>query len=303
MAKPVHQIKLKKNMTTTELVDEFSKCNVMGSGRVARAAEILRQMTNDKECNLFFGLAGAMVPGGLKEVIIDILPSVRAFVTTGATLTHDLVEALGFSHLQGSPTEKDEKLHKEGFYRMWDSYMSNKVYEPIEDFLVEHWDKFPKAPLSSKEILWTIGSLLPKKVPSILRTCAERKIPVYCPGFVDSGLGLMFWGRIASGKRFVYDPFKDVDELVKMCWDSKKSGVLYVGGGVPKNFIQQSLQFSKGASYGVQVTTDMPHWGGSSGAELREGISWGKMHPKANFVDVYADATIVLPLIWSAVKR
>ena len=91
-------------------------------------------------------------------------------------------------------------------------------------------------------------------------------------------------------------------EIIDIAWTCKKSGVIYIGGGTPKNFIQQSLQFSKGASYGIQITTDRPESGGSSGAPLKEGISWGKMKSNAEFVDVFCDATIVLPLIYASVK-
>ncbi len=91
-------------------------------------------------------------------------------------------------------------------------------------------------------------------------------------------------------------------EIISTAWDSKKNGVIYIGGGLPKNFIQQSMQFSKGASYGVQISTDMPQWGGSSGANLCEGISWGKMKEQGKYIDVYCDATIALPLIWASVK-
>ena len=90
--------------------------------------------------------------------------------------------------------------------------------------------------------------------------------------------------------------------MMKLSWTAKKTGVIYLGGGVPKNYIQQAMQFSKGATYGIQITMDRPEPGGSSGAELREGISWGKMQEQGQFVDVICDTTIALPLIWAAVK-
>ncbi len=94
-----------------------------------------------------------------------------------------------------------------------------------------------------------------------------------------------------------------MNEIIDISWTSKKNGAIYIVGGLPKNFIQQSLQFSKGADYGIQITTDRPESGGSSGAPLREGISWGKMNPNANFIDVSCDATIALPLIYASIKE
>jgi len=152
-----------------------------------------------------------------------------------------------------------------------------------------------------KEFLWKLGEILPES-NSILKVCYEKKIPIFCPGIADSGIGLMIWGRQAEGKKFDLPVFEDMKEIISTAWDSKKNGVIYIGGGLPKNFIQQSMQFSKGASYGVQISTDMPQWGGSSGANLCEGISWGKMKEQGKYIDVYCDATIALPLIWASVK-
>ena len=98
----------------------------------------------------------------------------------------------------------------------------------------------------------------------------------------------------------------DMNDIIDFSWTAKKTGVIYVGGGLPKNFIQQSLQFSKGANYGIQITTDRMEPGGSSGAPLREGLSWGKMSKGSkegeDFVDVFCDATIALPLIYGGIK-
>jgi len=301
--KPISHIKVKSGMSVKDLVREMSASGVMGAGRIARGADILHKMFADKDCTIFFGQAGAMVPGGMKDIMHDILLTGRigVFVTTGATLTHDTVEALGYRHYQGSANVSDSELHKQGLDRMYDSYMPNTVYEGLEDFFVKHWEALTAAK-SIRELLHIMGSLLPKEPASILRICYDLKIPVFCPALTDSGLGLMIWGRLAGGKRLDIPAFDDLKEIISIAWDSKKNGVFYVGGGVPKNFCQQAMQFSKQASYGVQITTDRPEWGGSSGAELREGISWGKMNSDAEFVDVFCDATIALPLIWAALK-
>ena len=114
----------------------------------------------------------------------------------------------------------------------------------------------------------------------------------------------MIWGRIAKNEKnnTNIDVFSDMKKIIDTVWTSKKNGIIYVGGGVPKNFIQQALQFSKGADYGIQITTDRAESGGSSGAKLKEGISWGKMKKNGKFVDVFCDATIALPLIYASIK-
>ncbi|MBW2968939.1 deoxyhypusine synthase family protein, partial [Candidatus Woesearchaeota archaeon] len=194
----------------------------------------------------------------------------------------------------------DKELNKKNIDRIYDTFMSNKVYEDMEDFFNKNFEELSNTK-SIKEFIWKIGELVDKE-DSILTVCYKNKIPVFCPGIADSGIGLMVWGRNAEGKKFDLPVFEDMKEIISIAWDSKKNGIIYIGGGLPKNFIQQSMQFSKGAEFGVQISTNMPQFGGSSGAELKEGISWGKMNEKARFIDVYCDATIALPLIWSAVN-
>ena len=300
--KPVNHIKIKKAASVNELVKQMDSAGVLGAGRLGKAANICEAMIKDRQCKVFLGLAGPLVPGGMREIIIDIIENrwVDVVVTTGATLTHDLGEALGYRHYQGRADADDAALHKKGFDRIYESYMPNKIYEGMEDFIDKNFEKL-KEKKSIKEFLWEIGRLTPNK--SILKACFENKIPVFCPAISDSGIGLMIWGQLAKGKQVETRAFEDLKEIIDIAWTSKKAGVIYFGGGVPKNYIQQAMQFSKKASYGVQITMDRPEPGGSSGAELKEGISWGKMNPKAKFVDLICDATIAMPIIYAALKE
>ncbi|MDP2908519.1 MAG: deoxyhypusine synthase [Nanoarchaeota archaeon] len=299
--RPVKQMDIKPGMKVKELVEEMSKSGVFGAGRIAKAAEILKEMKQDKDCKKFLGLAGAMVPGGMKNIIIDMLKNgyIDALVTTGANLTHDMVEALGFEHYQGTSQIDDKELHKKGIDRIYETFMPNKVYEELEKFFNQNFNEL-KNETNIKEFLWKIGSIIKKE--SILKTCYEKKIPIFCPGIADSGIGLMMWGHLAKGEEVKLKAFEDLKEIMDIAWTAKKTGVIYVGGGVPKNYIQQAMQLTKGASYGIQITMDRPEPGGSSGAELREGISWGKLSEKGKCVDVICDATIALPMIYAAVK-
>ena len=300
--KIVNHIKIKKSITVNELIKRMSLTGVLGSGRLAKAVNICEAMIKDKQCKVFIGLAGPLVPGGMREIIIDIIENkwVDVVVTTGATLTHDLGEALGYRHYQGSAFVDDAELYKKGFDRVYESYMPNKIYEGMEDFISKNFKKL-KVKKSIKDFLWELGKLTPKK--SICKACFEKKVPLFCPAIADSGIGLMIWGQLAKGKDVETRAFEDLKEIIDIAWTAKKTGLIYFGGGVPKNYIQQAMQFSKKASYGVQITMDRPEHGGSSGAELREGISWGKLNPKAKFVDVICDATIALPIIYAALKE
>ena len=297
----INHINIAKGMKAGDLVKEM-KGMAYNAGKLGLAVDILEEMIKDKDCKVFFGQAGALVPGGLRNVLRDFLQEkwVDVFVCTGATLTHDLVEGLGFAHLKLDGEIEDEKLRKQGYDRVYNSLMQNKAYPALEDFFNKHWGILEKA-RTIRELLTLLGSVSPKE--TLLRTAYEKKIPVFCPALADSGIGLMIWGRKMAGKKIAIDAFDDMKEIIDIAWTAKKNGVFYVGGGVPKNFIQQSMQFGKPASYGVQVTTDREEFGGSSGASLQEGISWGKMIAKGKFVDVNCDATIALPLILAGLKE
>lgn len=300
--KEINPIKIKKNMKVSELVEEMEGVG-FGAGKIAEASRIMKKMFSDRNCKVFLGIAGAMVPAGMKQVILEVLDETDVFVTTGANLTHDLIESLGEKHYKIEENEliDDAFLNEKGLDRIYNVLMKNSVYEKLEDFFEKNFDRLKECH-TIKEFLWKLGELCPGE--GILKKCYEKKIPIFCPGIADSGIGLMIWGRTATGRgKTSVDVFSDMNEIIDIAWTSKKNGVIYIGGGLPKNFIQQALQFSKGADYGIQITTDRAESGGSSGAPLKEGISWGKMNSKAEFVDVFCDATIALPLIFVSIDK
>ncbi len=299
---PVHQITASKGMTVNELLAQMSKAGVMGAGRIGRAAEIYQMMLKDKDCVKFLGLAGAMVPGGMKQIIIDMINDgwIDVLVTTGANLTHDLGEALGYRHYHSDEKVSDAELHKQRLDRMLDSYMPDEIYEGLEEFFTKVLPKLPKEKMGISRFLKEIAPHVPTKHPSILRACYEKNIPIYCPALADSGIGLQIWNYLQRHNLDVL-AFEDLKEILDTAWTAKKAGILYLGGGVPKNYIQQALQLSKGAAYAIQITMDRPEPGGSSGAELSEGISWGKLKENAHYANVVCDTTIALPLLRAAV--
>jgi len=300
--KKVEHIKISKEMKVNDLILAMGKAGVMQAGKLALAVDILEEAINDKECKVFFGLAGAMVPGGMKEIILDLINNkwIDVMVTTGANLTHDLGESLGYEHYQGDENMDDNKLRKEGYNRIYNSLMPNEIYIGLEKFIKGNFDELSKAK-NIKEFLNILGKLAPEN--TIVNACYKNNIPLFCPALADSGIGLMVWGQIAQGKTTDVNAFDDLKEILDISWTSRKSAVWYVNGGVPKNYIQQAMQLSpKKAVYGVQITTDREESGGSSGAKLKEGLSWDKMSEKAKFVDVSLDSTVALPLITAALK-
>ncbi|MHA1336875.1 MAG: deoxyhypusine synthase family protein [Promethearchaeota archaeon] len=295
--KKVDQFKIKKNFNILDLIESLKNTG-FNAKRLAKACEIYEKMVKDKKCTKFFGLAGAMVPAGMQGIIYDFINEgfIDILVTTGANLTHDIAEALGYHHLQGDfklNDIDDKQLHESHINRIYDVFMPNNVYEGIEDFIKNL--EIPDLNMPVSEFLKFLGEQLPNNRNSILKICAEKNIPIFCPAFTDSGLALQLGFHF---QKINLNHFKDMLKMVDLAWDSKIAGVCVVGGGVPKNFIMQSLQFCpNSAKYAIQITMDRPEPGGLSGATLTEAISWGKVNERAEFSTIISDATIALPII------
>ena len=301
--KPVEQIHVKANHDIVSLIESWDNM-AFNAKRLARACKIYERMVAESDCVKFFALSGAMVPAGMQSIIYDFIAEgfIDVLVTTGANLTHDLAEALGDHHLQGYSGENkqmDAHLHDEELNRIYDVFMPNQIYENMEKWL-KSFSIDKKAPV--REVLRTLGEHLPSQNKSILKICYEKNIPIYCPAFTDSGLGmqLMF---LNPGLNLNH--FEDLNEMINTAWDSKKPGVFICGGGVPKNFIFLAMQFSpNSAKYVVQITTDVQvSAGGLSSASLSEAVSWGKINEKGESSQVHADATIAMPIILSYLKK
>jgi deoxyhypusine synthase len=301
--KNVNQFKITNDTDITELIDSLKNTG-FNAKRIALACEIFDEMIKDKECVKFFGLAGALVPAGMQGIIYDFIKEgfIDILVTTGANLTHDLAEALGYHHLQGDVNLNeidDADLHNEEINRIYDVFMPNKVYEGIEDFVSKL--SIPDKQMTVSSFLRFLGEQIPGDHYSILKICAEKDIPIFCPAFTDSGLALQIGFH---HQKINLNHFKDMMDMVNLAWDAKSAGICIIGGGVPKNFIMQSLQFSpNSATYAIQITMDRPEQGGLSGATLREAVSWGKVNQNAKYSTVIADATIALPIILWYLKK
>jgi len=299
----VNQFEITENTDILELMQSL-KDTGFNAKRLALACEIYKEMINKSGCVKFFGLAGALIPAGFQKIIYEFISEgyIDVLVTTGASLTHDLAEALGFQHLQGDfeNDELDDKyLHRKEINRIYDVFMPNDVYEGIEDFLSKL--EIPDNQMSVSSFLKFVGKQLPKNSNSILRACYDKNIPIFCPAFTDSGLAMQLGFH---NQKLNLNHFKDMLEMVNIAWDAKIAGICIVGGGVPKNFIMQSLQFCpNSATYAIQITMDRPEPGGLSGASLREAISWGKINEKAKYSTIISDATIALPIILWFLKK
>jgi len=297
---PVQQIHLRPGMTVLELVDAMGAAGAYNGGSLAEAVSITEAMFSDPKATRFFGLAGAMVPAGMGGIVSDLLECgyIDILVSTGANLTHDIIEAIGCHHYHGTEICDDVDLRHEEINRIYDVYLPTEAFERFEEFMQDVYSELPDGQaISISALLRHIGERLDS---GIIATAARKNIPVYCPAIQDSMIGLQYW-LFSQTSGVVIDAFADMKDLMNRCFSLERAGALLVGGGVPKNFIFQSMLMTEnGFSYAVQLTGDRPDLGGLSGATLDEARSWGKINEEARAMTVYGDATITLPLLIAA---
>ncbi len=312
---PVTPLSILPGSTVAQLVAQMAGTSFQARS-LAQGAQIWAEMLKDR-ATIFLGLAGAMVPAGMRRVVAYLIEHrlIDCLVSTGANLYHDLHETLGLHHWQGTPQVDDERLREDHIDRIYDVLVSDDELDEADDLVVRFAQGLGQGKAyTTREFLFLLGESLRERgmrEEGILTAAAKARIPIYCPAIGDSGFGLAIAaGRAQGSNRLVFDAVQDVAETVRLCLESPATGVILVGGGTPKNFIQQAQagayilgEKPKGHRYAVQITTDSPHWGGLSGATFEEARSWGKIAPEASTTTIYCDATIALPILVTALAQ
>ncbi len=318
--KEVKGVRIGNDMGVDELVRELRGC-AFGAGRLAKAVDIYEEMLNE-ETTKFLGIAGALVPAGMRDIIAEMIREryVDVVVTTGANLVHDIIEALGDHHYKigevgveaNADTSVDDVwLREQGMERIYDMVVHEEAFARLEDFLRAVFEQFTRKNrdkrYSIKGLTKAIGENLSDR-DSILRTAVDSDVPIFCPAIADSMIGLHAWIYKQTNDLRV-DAFDDMKELIDIFCEANRTGAIILGGGVPKNFIFQTALIAppreeqEGFDYAIQITTTTPENGSLSGATLEEAKSWGKIGGKAKAVTVYCDATIALPILMAAVRE
>lgn len=277
---------------------------VLGGGRIGAAVDVVGEMFQRQEYTNFLTLAGPMVPSGFRLLIGDLIDRgfLDAIVTTGANLTHDVIEALGLHHYQGTFQVDDRLLIKRGYSRIADIFVKEESFQVLDKTVRKLLGRIPvneRRGISVSSLLHKIGLLLADH-DSILFKAARKNVKIFSPGLLDSILGLSLWS-FSQTETLQINPMADVTNMVEMAMTSKKLGVLILGGGLPKHHTLLASVLREGVDAAVQITADRPEPGGLSGAPLAESISWRKIRKGGRFVDVYGDATVCFPLIIAAV--
>ncbi|AEH61087.1 deoxyhypusine synthase [Methanosalsum zhilinae DSM 4017] len=298
---PIQHARISPGMNVDELVGQMRGC-AFGAGRLGQAVDIYCEMLAE-DTTKFFGLAGAMVPAGMRCIISDLIRdgNIDVLVTTGANLVHDIIESLDLHHYKGTDAINDACLKNDEINRIYDVYLPEHHFTGLEEKLQSVFSELGEEKISIRQFLSFIGKNLDDD-NSILKTAADHDVPVYCPAIQDCVIGLQAWLYKQINPLNV-DVFADMSEFLDICYEAEKAGALLVGGGVPKNYIFQSMLVTpKEFDYAIQLTMDTPETGGLSGASLEEAISWGKVGEEARSVTVYSDATITLPIIVAAAR-
>lgn len=332
---PVRQILVDPGRSVSDLLKAMAQTGFQGKS-LAGCADVLEQMIRDQDTTILLGYAGSLSTTGQYEIITWLIEQgfVDLLVATGANLSEDIVDAIGHPYVQGSHRADDDQLFKQGYNRYYDVYGREDHYMAMTELIAEFTVQLRSGyPYSSRQFLYEFGLWLhDRQIRSIVSVAAANRVPVFCPAIIDSPYGDAALIAKSKGFDLILDGVKDYVEFMKLSEQVRDTGVVYIGGGVPKDFIQlfavtadllyedRAVPNRCGArtraqtdetyyphKYAVQITTDSPQWGGLSGCTFDEAVSWGKEMPadeqRGQFVQCYCDATIALPILSQALAQ
>ena len=309
--KPVEHIDI-TSFDSRNIISSMEKMSFVAR-ETANAANIFNEMIKDKDCTVFLTLAGSTSAAGCMNVYRDMVKynMVDAIVATGASIIDmDFFEALGFKHYQGSQFQDDTELRKNYIDRIYDTYIDEDELQMCDKTICDIADSLEPKSYTSREFIKEIGKYLKtnsKKKGSLIETSYENNVPIFCPAFTDSsaGFGLVMHQEKNPKKHITIDSIREFRELTEIKIKSKGSGLIMIGGGVPKNFIQDTVicaeLLGKNVEmhkYAIQITVADSRDGACSSSTLKEASSWGKVDVTKEQM-VFAEATSVLPLIAS----
>lgn len=323
---PTQSLDLAQCSNLSDLVKGMGN-TAFGGRALGEAADILCEMSRDKNCFVVGTFSGAMTVAKMGLVICDMIDHglIHAVVSTGALMAHGFVEAAGMTHFKYQEGMNDRKLYYKGYNRVYDTLELEKNLDDAEQIVAKVLNQLDEdTVLCSHFLNQKLGEYLSKhfKGRGILKSAYLKKVPVYVPAFTDSELGLDIGlynrrQKIKNEKPFSYDPFLDLEHYTELIKSKKRLGIFTIGGGVPRNWAQQvgpyldiiDKRLGQGGGfkrfhYAIRICPEPVHWGGLSGCSYSEGVSWGKFVPReegGRWAEVYSDATIAWPIIVKAV--
>ncbi len=289
------------------------------SRNLANACKIYDTMLRDKDCTIILCLAGSLFSAGLKKIVYDLITNnmVDAIVSTGAVIVDmDFFEALGFKHYIGTPFVDDDELRRLHIDRIYDTFIDEDELRICDNTIKKIADSLEHRPYSSREFIYEMGNYLNtygcKVDDSVVFAAYKHQIPIIVPAFSDcsAGFGLLDHQRQHPKDHVTIDSTRDFRELIDIVLPSTETGIVMIGGGVPKNFVQDAVlggevtnegelrDSTRMHKYAIQITLAGEYDGALSGSTLKEASSWGKVDQTSEQM-VYSEATIAMPLLAS----
>jgi deoxyhypusine synthase len=307
---PIEPFAVEAGLTAQQILGRMERISFQGRN-LATAHRIWQKMLQD-DVTIFLGMAGALSAGGLRLIVAHLILNryVDCLVSTGANLYHDLHETRGQHHYIGSPHADDAALAHDRIDRVYDTYASEEEFISNDIWVADFACSLDARPYTTREFLHLLGGHLWKTTgrDGILTAAYRANVPIFCPAIADSsiGMGLSQARQKKAGAGYI-DIIGDIVESANLVIRRPRTASVVLGGGTPKNFINQATVQAEfyndevgGHRYALQIVTDVPHFGGASGSSLEEAQSWGKLAADSAKVSVQADATIALPLLASA---
>jgi deoxyhypusine synthase len=307
---PIEPFVVEAGLTADQVLGRMERISFQGRN-LATAHHIWQKMLED-DVTIFLGMAGALSAGGLRLVVSHLILHryIDCLVSTGANLYHDLHETRGQHHYVGSPHADDAALADDRIDRVYDTYASEEEFCSNDEWIADFACTLETRNYTSREFLYLLGGHLWKTtgLEGILTSAYRANVPIFCPAIADSsiGMGLSQARQKKAGAGYI-DIIGDIVESANLVIRRPRTASIVLGGGTPKNFINQASVQAEfysdkvgGHRYALQIVTDVPHFGGASGSSLEEAQSWGKLATDSAKVSVQCDATIALPLLASA---
>ncbi len=309
LSKKVEQLKISRNMRVSDMVGRMAGMSVQARN-IGRCAEVLDGLYRSKKRRtVLLGLAGPLIAAGLRSVIRDLVAGgyVDVVVSTGAIIYQDVYQARGHGHFQGTPTADDTALRDLYIDRIYDTYVDEEKFWDTDTWCGRIADELEPGNYSSRAYLDFMGGRLTDE-DSIVYQCKKHGVPIFCPALNDSsiGIGLTEHRRRCirnNRKGFAIESIRDKYEITQIVVKSPGTAAIYVAGGVPKNYINDSVVMgyifnkNRGHDFAIQVTTAVVHDGGLSSSTLGEAKSWGKIDRKANVAMAWVEPSVALPLL------
>ncbi len=307
---PIEPFEMDSGLTADQILQRMERISFQGRN-LAAAHRVWQKMLQD-DVTIFLGMAGALSAGGLRLIVAHLIANryVDCLVSTGANLYHDLHETRGQRHYVGSPHADDAALADDRIDRVYDTFASEEEFIDNDNWIADFAATLEPRPFTTREFLHLLGRHLWETTgrDGILTAAYRAKVPIFCPAIADSSIGMgLSQARQKNPGAGQIDIIGDIVESANLIIRRPRTASVVLGGGTPKNFINQASVQAEfysdevgGHRYALQIVTDVPHFGGASGSSLEEAESWGKLAGDAARASVQADATIALPLLASA---